>query len=76
MSLLNTLSQSRIIHLLVKRRIFSTLGIYVVRKHSVSVDNTTNSWICVPSSVGMESRLTKVRGEGRISEPSRSVVKN
>lgn len=76
MSLLNTLSQSRIIHLLVKRRVISTLGIYVVSKHSVSVDNTTDGWICVPSSVGMESRLAKVRGEGRISEPSRSVVKN
>jgi hypothetical protein len=63
LSLLNPLLECRIVDLLVKRRIITTLSIYIVRQHRLAIVHTTNRGVGVCSTVRMECGLSEISSE-------------
>ena len=64
----------RVIDLLVEWRMVAALCIDVVRQKVVAVVDSTDCRVGVTLPVCVEGRLSKVSGEGRISQPSGGVV--
>lgn len=61
--------ERRVVNLLIKGRMVAAFCIYIVREQIISVVDTSNGRVGVSITVRMESWLTKVRRECRVSEP-------
>jgi hypothetical protein len=75
LSFIDSLLQSCLIDLLVLGRVITTLSVDVVGQHAVTVVDTANRWVIVGASIRMESRLTEISCESRVSQPPCRVVK-
>ena len=64
-----------VVDLLVEGRVIATLSIDVVSEHVMAVVNSTNSWVDITFTVGMESRLAEVCSEGGVWQPASSIQK-
>jgi len=49
--------------LLIEWRVITTFSIYVVREEVMAIVHTTNRWIDIAFSIGVEGRLTEICGE-------------
>lgn len=61
--------ERRVVNLLIKGRMVAAFCIYIVREQIISVVDTSNGRVGVSITVRMESWLTKVRRECRVSKP-------
>ena len=50
------------------------MRVNIVRLHILAVNSTTNGWVCVAVAIGVEGRLSKVGGYGRVRHPSAGVL--
>lgn len=69
-----TTEECALVNLAVLWAISSGVRIYIVSLQILTVNATSDSWVCVAVTICMEGRLTKVSAQCRVSKPPRAFL--
>lgn len=72
--LFNAVVKSILVDLLILWHVLATLRVHIMREHILSIDVTSDYWVDVGHTIGVEGWLTEIGGEGRVWEPSRGAL--